>query len=324
MTGKILVVDDDAANRELLEELLRNNSFDVVTARDGREAIDTFAERQPDLVLLDAVMPGLDGFEVCRELKSRPESRLTPVVLVTGLSDVEDRVRGIEADADDFLHKPVDPGELLARVRSLLRLKHYTDELERAEIVLMALARSIEAKDPYTEGHCERLSKLAVDLGRRLRLPADELEALRRGGTVHDIGKVAVPDCILLKPGPLTTQEWKIMREHPVIGERICAPLRSFRLVLPIIRHHHERMDGSGYPDGLKGDAVPLTARVLQVVDIYDALTTQRPYKLAFPPKMALNTMEEEVRRGWWDPNVFAEFRELVVTRKETNLVSQP
>ena len=187
MTGKILVVDDDAANRELLEELLRNNSFDVVTARDGREAIDTFAERQPDLVLLDAVMPGLDGFEVCRELKGRPESRLTPVVLVTGLSDIEDRVRGIEADADDFLHKPVDPGELLARVRSLLRLKHYTDELERAEIVLMALARSIEAKDPYTEGHCERLSKLAVDLGRRLRLSADELEALRRGGTVHDI-----------------------------------------------------------------------------------------------------------------------------------------
>ena len=324
MTGKILVVDDDATNRELLEELLRSNSFDVVTARDGREAIDTFGQRQPDLVLLDAVMPGLDGFEVCRELKGRPESRLTPIVLVTGLSDVEDRVRGMEADADDYLQKPVNPGELLARVRSLLRLKHYTDELERAELVLMALARSIEAKDPYTEGHCERLSNLSVDLGRRLGLPADELEALRRGGTVHDIGKVMVPDCILLKPGPLTTQERKIMREHPVIGERICAPLKSFRLVLPIIRHHHEKMDGSGYPDGLKGDSIPLTARILQLVDVYDALTTQRPYKLAFPPKMALKTMEEEVRRGWWDPDIFAQFRELAVTRKETNLVSQP
>jgi putative two-component system response regulator len=311
MAGKILVVDDDAANRELLEEFLVAEGLEVVTAPDGRSSLEAFARLAPDLVLLDVNMPFVDGFEVCRRLKSNPDTRLTPVVLVTALSATDDRVRGIKVGADGFLSKPVDHSELLAHVRSLLSLKAYTDELERAESVLFALARSIEGKDPNTEGHCERLSGYSARLGERVGLAEDQIIALRRAGTVHDIGKVAVPDAILLKPGRLTPEEFRIMQEHPVAGERICAPLKSFRLVLPIIRHHHEKLNGSGYPDGLKGDDIPVTARVLQIVDVYDALTTQRPYKRAFSRAEALEMMEDEVKKGWWDPGIFQEFRQM-------------
>jgi putative two-component system response regulator len=193
-----------------------------------------------------------------------------------------------------------------------LKLKQRTDELERAESVLFSLARSIEGKDPYTHGHCERLAEYSARLGEHLQLPEEQLIALRRAGVVHDVGKIAVPDAILLKPGRLTAEEWTLIKEHPVVGERICAPLKSFRLVLPIIRHHHEKLDGSGYPDGLRGDAIPVTARVLQIVDVYDALTTDRPYKKAFPIVDALQTMKEEVAKGWWDPHIFDHFERLV------------
>ena len=312
MGYKILIADDDAACREVLEALLTDQGYETRQAGDGHEAFESVAREQPDLVLLDVMMPKLNGFEVCRRIKDNPETRLTPVVLVTWLSAAEDRVHGIEAGADEFLNKPVDPSELLARVRSLLALKAYTDELERAESVLFSLARSIEAKDPYTGGHCERLSGYSVQLGERIGLPEDQITALRRAGIVHDIGKVAVPDAILLKPGPLTPEEWRVMREHPVVGERICAPLKSFRLVLPVIRHHHEKLDGSGYPDGLKGKQIPVTARVLQIVDVYDALATERPYKRALSSAEALETMEQEVKKGWWDPYFFGEFQRML------------
>lgn len=312
MNGTILVVDDNEALRVLMAEVLRTQGFKVITAGDGQGALEEFARHQPDLVLLDVMMPELDGFEVCRRLKGNPESRLTPVILLTALSATEDRVRGLQLDADDFLSKPVDRSELLARVRSLLSLKAYTDELERAEAVLSALGRSIEGRDPYTEGHCERLSDYSARLGQRIGLPADQITALRRAGIVHDIGKVSVPDAILLKPSRLTAEERKSMQTHPVVGERICAPLKSFRLVLPIIRHHHEKFDGSGYPDGLKGEQIPVTARVLQIVDVYDALTTQRPYKRAWSPGEALDIMESEVKKGWWDPHLFGEFKQML------------
>ena len=312
ITGTILVADDHPANREFLEELLTSEGFKVVSAPDGAVALQEFARAQPDILLLDVMMPHLNGFEVCEKIKSNKESWLTPVILVTALSDKEDRVAGIKAGADDFLTRPIDRGELLARVRSLLKLKAHTDELERAELVLFALARSIEGKDTYTQGHCERLSEYASALAEHLKLPEDEIIALRRAGVVHDVGKVAVPDAILLKPGRLTEEEWKVMREHPVVGERICAPLKSFRLVLPIIRHHHEKLDGTGYPDGLKGEAIPLTARILQIVDVYDALTTARPYKPAMSATDALQMMGEEVQKGWWDPNIFSQFKTLI------------
>jgi putative two-component system response regulator len=314
ITGTILVADDQAMNRELLEELLSTQGFKVITAPDGAAAVEELTRTQVDLVLLDVVMPLLNGFEVCEKIKSNPETYLIPVILITALSDKQDRIEGIKAGADDFLTRPVDRAELLARVQSLLKLKFRTDELERAESVLFSLARSIEGKDPHTHGHCERLSENSTRLGEYLGLPEDQITALRRAGVVHDIGKVAVPDAILLKPGRLTEEEWKVMREHPTVGERICAPLKSFRLVLPIIRHHHEKYDGSGYPDGLRGDAIPVAARVLQIVDVYDALTNERPYKKAFSTADALQTMKEEVAKGWWDPQIFDQFNQLVTS----------
>src|SRR6202035_4780970 len=311
ITGTILVADDQSSNRELLEELLTTQGFKVISASDGAAALEELTRVQADLVLLDVMMPRMNGFEVCERIKANPDTYLIPVIMITALSDKHDRLEGIKVGADDFLTRPVDRTELLARVRSLLKLKQRTDELERAESVLFSLARSIEGKDPYTHGHCERLAEYWARLGEQLGLSEDQITALRRAGIVHDVGKIAVPDAILLKPGRLTPDEWTIIREHSVVGERICAPLKSFRFVLPIIRHHHEKLDGSGYPDGLRVDAIPVTARVLQIVDVYDALTTDRPYKKAFSVTDALQTMKEEVAKGWWDPHIFDQFERL-------------
>jgi putative two-component system response regulator len=312
MPETILIADDHESSLSALEGLLLLEGFDVRTAPDGEAALAEFRHSRPDLLLLDVMMPRMTGFDVCRHIKNDADTRLVPVILITALSATADRVAGIEAGADDFLAKPVDREQLLARVRSLLKQKAYTDELDRAESVLFALARSIEGKDPYTEGHCERLADLSARLGEFIGLEAAQIKALRRAGVVHDIGKVAVPDHILLKRGKLTAKERKCVQRHPVVGEGICAPLKSFQLVLPIIRHHHEKLDGTGYPDGLRGNAIPIAARVLQVVDVYDALTTVRPYKKALPRAEALEIMEDEVKRGWWDPDVFAAFTEMI------------
>jgi putative two-component system response regulator len=312
ISGSVLVADDQDSNRELLKELLTAQGYTVVAVSDGAAALAELARTPIDLVLLDVMMPRLNGFEACERIKANPDTYLIPVILITALSDKQDRLEGIKAGADDFLTRPVDRTELLARARSLLKLKQRTDELERAESVLFTLARSIEGKDPYTHGHCERLSEYSARLGEHLGFSEDQIIALRRAGVVHDVGKIAVPDAILLKPSSLTPDEWKLIKEHPAVGERICAPLKSFRFVLPIIRHHHEKFDGSGYPDGLRGDAIPITARALQIVDVYDALTTDRPYKRAFSITDALQTMKQEVAKGWWDPHVFDEFELLV------------
>jgi putative two-component system response regulator len=312
MPATILIADDHESSLLGLEGLLSLEGYSVVVAQDGEEALAQFQRAHPDLLLLDVNMPKMPGTEVCRRIKRDPETRLVPVVLITALTATEDRVAGIEAGADDFLTKPVEKEQLMARVRSLLRQKAFTDELERAEAVLFALAESIEGKDPYTQGHCERLAEYSARLAQPLGLAEPEIKALRRAGIVHDIGKVAVPDSILLKPAALTRSERAIVQRHPIVGERICAPLKSFHLVLPIVRHHHEKMNGSGYPDGLKGEKIPLTARVLSIVDVYDALTTKRPYKPAMPVEAALKLMNKEVRKGWWDPAIFAAFEQLV------------
>src|SRR5258708_5893084 len=220
-----------------------------MTASGANEAEEMVHSQKPDLILLDVVMPGKSGYELCRELKDDPVTRLIPVVMVTGLSNREDRVRGIEAGADDFLSKPLYPEELFARLKSLLKLKEFTDELENAEAVLLALALGIEARDPYTGNHCERLAGYATDLGYHIGLDGDNIVALHRGGYLHDLGKVSIPDEILKKGSRLTPEEWEIMKQHPIIGESICRPLKSFRNVLPIIRPHHEHWNGSGYPD---------------------------------------------------------------------------
>ncbi len=313
---RILVVDDNQDNCILMRELLSSRGYQVDCANSAAEAERLLAKAHPDLILLDVIMPGKSGYELCRELKQNSETRLIPIVMITGLTDRGDKVRGIESGADDFLNKPIFPEELFARVKSLLRLKDITDELENAEDVLCTLGRSVEARDPYTEGHCERLSSYANDLGAHLGLGEDELIALRRGGYLHDLGKIRVPDEILKKGSDLTPEEWKVMKQHPVTGEAICKPLKSLRLVLPIIRHHHEHWNGSGYPDGLRGEQIPALARILQVVDVYDALRTARPYKPALGHEESVETMHREARNGQWDGELVKAFVSMLKARR--------
>jgi putative two-component system response regulator len=321
--GTILVADNDQEIRQPLEYLLRLQGYRVLTAGDGAEALSLLQEQPVDVALLDVSMPRESGFSVCRALKSRSATRLVPVVLMArpgGGSD--DRVRGVEAGADDFLSKPIRKEELLARVKSLVRLKRIGAELEMAETVLLSLAASIEAKDPYTAGHCERVARYSAELAEQLGLPEDLRKALLRGGMVHDIGKVAVPDQILLKPGPLSLDERRLMETHTSIGEQICAPMKSFRNILPIIRSHHEHQNGSGYPDHLTGDQIPLTARILQIADVYDALTTDRPYRAALTSEQALSTVREEAQRGWWDREIVDVLENLLKNSPELTIAT--
>jgi putative two-component system response regulator len=296
---RVLVVDDEPGNVSLLTRLMTGLGYQVRSASNGELALAEVARERPDLVLLDVNMPKIDGFEVCRRLKRDSATRLVPVVLITGLTASADHIRGIDAGADDFLTKPFNVPELEARVRSLTRLKRYTDELDSAESVILSLGLTIEARDPSTLGHCEHLAQYASVLGSHLGLDDDERVALDRGAFLHDVGKVGVPDAILLKPGFLTPSERALMEQHTVIGDRLCGELRALERVRPIVRHHHERLDGSGYPDHLKGDAIPLLAQIISVVDVYDALKTTRPYRTALSTEEAFRELQEEVRRGW-------------------------
>lgn len=314
---QILVVDDDEVSRMLTQEMLGLKRYKVTAVRNADEALAAITRRPPDLILLDVVMPGRSGIELCRELKEGAATRLIPIILITGLAEREAKLHGIEAGADDFLNKPVDPQELFARVKSLLKLKQFTDEMENAETVLFSLALGVEARDPTTEGHCARLANYAADLGRDLGLPDEDIVALRRGGVLHDIGKIAVPDAILRKPGPLDAEETAILHRHPVAGEQICRPLRTLYRVLPIIRHHHEHWNGSGYPDGLAGESIPLLARVLQVADAYDALTTRRPYKSAWSHEESKAILLGEARDHWWDQTIMREFFHQLEARRQ-------
>jgi putative two-component system response regulator len=313
---RVLVVDDNRENLATMREMLRSRGYQAFTVGSAEEAEQHIHRHPPDVILLDVMLPGKSGYELCQELKSNPATRLTPVIIITGLSDRDSRLRGINAGADDFLNKPTYPEELFARVNSLVRLKHFTDELDHAGAVLCSLGLSVESRDPYTEGHCERLSRYATELGRYMELDEESIVALRRGGFLHDLGKVAIPDAVLKMGSDLTPAERKIMQQHPVIGERICKPLKSLRKVLPIIRHHHEHWNGSGYPDGLAGEDIPLLARVLQVVDVYDALRTARPYKAALSHESAIEVMQEEAESGLWDPNIVRAFVEMVGRRE--------
>jgi putative two-component system response regulator len=309
---KVLVVDDHPSSRMTAVALLSVEGYEVLEADSGPIALKRVVEVKPDLILLDVMMPGMDGFEVCRRLKEDEQTRLIPVVFITALNDMRSRIMGIEVGGDDFLSKPFDRLELSARVKSLVRQKRLNEDLDHAEQVLFSIARAIESRDPDTGDHCERLVSMSKAFGEYIHLSRADIRNLMWGGYLHDIGKVGIPDAVLLKKGPLTAEEREIMNHHVMIGERICKPLRSMQGVIPIIRHHHERWDGSGYPDGLVGNAIPYLAQVFQIIDIYDALTSERPYKRAFTIAEALEVIAQETNKGWRNPRLVQQFIEFI------------
>ncbi len=316
--ASILVVDDDTALREVLVEQLTMLGYEVSAAASAEAALESVERRAPDLILTDVHMGATSGIELCARLKVDPRFQLTPVILLTAVSDLEARVAGLAAGADDFFSKPFDFTELRTRVAALVRVKGLLGQLERAESVITTLGQTIEARDPYTAGHCDRLGRFAVALGRALGLEERTLKALCLGGFLHDLGKIAVPDAILLKPGPLHAGERVTMQTHPGLGADLVRSMRSLEEVIPIIRHHHERWDGSGYPSGLKGEAIPLTARIMAVVDVYDALRTRRSYKDALPQAKAIEILRRETDAGSWDPKVVSTFLEVIRDAPDT------
>jgi cyclic di-GMP phosphodiesterase len=307
----ILIVDDIELNRRLLKAMLKTASYRILEAARPSAAISILEREKVDLVVVDLVMPEMSGPEFCHLLKSERRTQLIPILMTTSVQGTENEVAGIESGADEFLIKPLQPAVARTRIRAMLRNKALTDSLEEAETILFALAQAVERRDKYTGMHCERLTTYSLALGQALGLPRQEQLALYRGSYLHDIGKIGIPDGILFKRGLLTDEEWQTMRLHTIRGEEICKPMKTLAPVLPIIRSHHERWDGSGYPDGLSGEEIPLLARILQVADIYDALTTARPYKPAFSHQHALEIMIEEARRGWRDPELVPLFAEV-------------
>jgi putative two-component system response regulator len=314
----VLIVDDEEKNLRLLEAYLAPEGYATLNASNGDEALDAARRARPDLIVLDAMMPRLNGFDVCRRLKQEQATRLIPVVLVTALNGKEDRLRAIEAGADDFLSKPVSKVELLTRIRALLRAKQTIDLLEDSETVVFTLARAVEGRDPSTGGHVERVSHYAAELGKAIGLLDSQVDGLRRAGVVHDIGKIAVPDAILLKPGKLTLEERRIMERHVAVGYELLRPLRTFTESLPAVRFHHERLNGSGYPLGLKGEQVPLVAQIMAIVDVYDALTTDRVYRAALSQAEAVRIIRDEAARGLHDSRLVDSFVSLVMFPVET------
>src|SRR5579884_2000331 len=307
----ILIVDDVDLNRRLLKAILKAANYRIFEANRPSAALAILEREKIDLVVVDLVIPEMPGPEFARMLKNDRRTQLIPILMTTSVQGTENEVAGIESGADEFLLKPLQPSIVRSRVRAMLRNKALIDSLEEAETILFALAQSVEHRDKYTGMHCERLASYSIALGRALGLPRQDQLALYRGGYLHDIGKIGIPDAILFKRGLLTDEEWQVMRLHTIRGEEICRPMKSLAPVLPIIRSHHERWDGSGYPDGLRGEEIPLLARILQVADIYDALTTARPYKPAFSHQQAIEMMLEEAQRGWRDPELIPLFAQV-------------
>jgi len=308
----ILVVDDEPVNRRLARAVLTPLGYRLLEACDGEEALETVRKEIPDLILLDIRMPKRDGYSVCKELKQNLKTKLVPIIMTTSLHQVEDKIKGIELGVDDFLIKPLHIAELTSRVRSLLSLKHYTDELENASVVLKGIAGIVEHRDAYTGYHCERVGGYGATIALTMGLPTEDIKYIRLAGLFHDLGKISIPDSILRKPGSLSEEERQVMMTHAVIGEELVSPMKTMIKVLPFIRHHHERLDGSGYPDGWAGKKIPMAVRILSVVDIYDALATDRPYKKAFPREKCLSILREEGRRGWWDADVIERLAEIL------------
>jgi putative two-component system response regulator len=320
LSSRILVVDDETAIRNGLVYLLRRERYTALEAKDGREALEIVYSRKPDLILLDLMMPEVDGLEVCRKLKASEDTRLIPVVMITAVHSQDEKIKAIDAGADDFLNKPINIAELRARVKSLLRMKHLNDLLDRADNVIAALANAIEAKDKYTEGHNERVSRYAVALARAAGLSEREQEIIRMAGILHDIGKIGVPDKVLNKQGPLDDKEFKRIIIHPQEGEKILNPLRSLSTIRDVVLYHHERYDGKGYPKGLKGLMIPVYARIMAIADSYDAMTTDRPYRKALTKEESIRELEKKAGE-FWDPYLIKIFVRLLEESTEGSLL---
>jgi putative two-component system response regulator len=309
---RLLVVEDDDEVRSHLEDALLGLGYEVRGVASAEAALVALESAPPDLVLTDVNMGAMSGVELCARIKGDPRFALTPVVILTAVHDLDARVAGLAAGADGFFAKPLELVELRTRLHVLLRVKVLLDQLERAETVITTLGATIEARDAYTAGHCERLARYAVALGRALRVPESTQRALRLGGYLHDLGKIAVPDAVLLKNGPLTAAERVLINRHPGVGAELVRGMHTLDDVRPIIRHHHERWDGSGYPDGLRGPAIPLAARIMAVVDVFDALRTARPYKASLSLAETLDILRRETEAGAWDPRVVLALPEVV------------
>ncbi len=311
--SRILVVDDEPRNLKLLEAMLLPLNYDVIKAGGGEEALSIVCKTEVDLILLDVMMPGMNGYEVCRRLKGNESTRLIPIVMVTALNDMDAKIRGIEAGVDDFITKPPNKLELLTRIKNLIRVKSLNNNLTSLQSVLFSLANAVEAKDAYTRGHVWRVSETAVALCKKMGLSEKTIKAIKLAGIIHDIGKIGVPEEILNKPGPLDPVEREIMQRHAHIGYKICLPLKkTLGIALDIIRHHHEKLDGSGFPNGLKGEEVSLGARIMAVVDIYDALVSDRPYRKAMTKQKALEILREEAAEGKLDSRIVEALIEMV------------
>jgi putative two-component system response regulator len=320
----VLIADDDERNLKLLEAYLLADGYQTSRARDGREALDIARRERPDLILLDGMMPQMTGFDACRAIKEDNDLRLTPIILVTALNGRDDKLQGIESGADDFLTKPIDKVALLMRMRALLKTKRTTDLLEDAETVIFALARSVEARDPSTGGHVERVSHYAAALGRAAGLSDSQIEGLRRAGVVHDIGKIVIPDSVLLKPGALTPDERRVIQTHVEVGYELLRPMRTFTESLPAVRFHHERLNGSGYPLGLRGEQIPITAQILAIVDVYDSLTTDRVYRSAMSVSQAINVLRDEAAQGLHEPRLIDLLEQVVLKLPAASQLPNP
>ncbi len=298
---RILVVDDDEQVRAFLRRLLVRSGYTVEESGTAIGAMELVRANPPDLVLLDLQLPDRSGHEVLEEIRADPATRLLPVVMLTGTTSPAEKIRAQAEGVTDFLSKPFSPEELVPRVRALVMLKQFADEHEHAEHVILTLAKTIDARDPYTAGHSGRVAEYADRVAARMGLDAAARTDMRRGALFHDLGKIVIPDAILRKPGALTAEERAVIEEHPTVGHELLLPMRTMRKTLPVVYSHHERLDGSGYPEGISGIAIPMTVRIVTIADIFDALTTDRAYRGALSIETAFEILEDGVTRGWWD-----------------------
>lgn len=315
---RVLIVDDNPTNVELVYAYLKPCGYNLEKAFDGEDALKKIEANPPDLILLDLMMPRLSGYEVCQKIKTDPKTQFIPVIVITALKELDDKIKAIEMGADDFLMKPFNKVELMTRVKSLLKLKELYDDVDSSEAIIFTLAEMLEAKDVYTRGHSERVAKYSVLLARAIGLDEQDQEWIHRGALLHDVGKIGVRESILNKPEKLSKEELAHIRSHPARGCEICKTLNSLSPVLPIIRHHHERIDGLGYPDGVTGDDINIGPRIVSVADAYDALTSNRPYRKGIPPNEAIKIFEKEKHLGQWDAELVGEF--IKVIKAETGL----